>query len=251
MYLDLNVLRRRRSFWRRQWAPEATSSQIVFDVTFGMVLPFVGLFAAVWLGPEAASSRPLWAREVLFAGLVTTSQMIGLGSWLAWGLYPALLAGILSVGAVAALAVGVLLLPAGIIGLFAWGSGLFCLVPFVSAFVFARNSRRALATVGPHRRLVLPGVCCGLLLALLIPLLLQRSLTLQAQRATSLVLSPSPTARVEGMRKLRYLGALADGSCIVRAYEGEKDALRREQLRAVYRQLIGREIEDPLFALGE
>jgi hypothetical protein len=251
LYVDMDVLLRAPSFWRRQWALEGSRRQIFFDVIFGMVVPLLGLVAAVRLGPEAASSRSLWAREILFAAFVAGSQLICLGLWLVRGCCPSLLAGTLVVGSLASLAVGVLLLPVTLVGLFAWGLGLLGLTPFATAFVFARNSRRALAAAGRRCWLVLSGAGCGLMLAVLIPLLLQRSVLREVERATALVLSPDPVEVARGMKQLRHLRALVDGDRIIRVYEVEKDALRRGRLRELYRQLTGTEIEDHLFALGE
>ena len=135
-------------FWKKQFGPNRTERQDVFDVTFGLVLPVMVLVA----DPIVFKSFPIFGPAYLedyqlFAYVVSTVEM---GFFLVWRTFPQkvnwlapLFAGVFLAGGCFSLLIGIAMLP-----LTLWAAllfiGLLGLIPFASAFVYFRNGIRAM-----------------------------------------------------------------------------------------------------------
>jgi hypothetical protein len=160
-------------FWPRQFSPEATKGQIVFDVVMGILMPIVclvfdpivfrrdGTFSVFVraLGRDAAINFALsgysgaskgdpsllggahFFTAIIDFGLIVLIVWMLLGPHLKWGL--GFVAGILLVGSLFALMIEVVVFLPSLAGL-VYGIGIFGFTPFFTSFVFFRNGIRAL-----------------------------------------------------------------------------------------------------------
>src|SRR5260221_14757198 len=141
------------NFWRRQFRKESTSEQRVFDSIFGIIVP---LFCAV--ADPAIFKGSLIGDAFLgaykpFAYILGLASVVALGIWLSIGrrsrLLSCLFSGLFLAGAIFSLAVGIILIPLSVVGL-AIGIGVLGFAPFLSAFVYARNTVRIYHSANFH-----------------------------------------------------------------------------------------------------
>ncbi|HKS08422.1 MAG TPA: hypothetical protein VJS13_02675 [Pyrinomonadaceae bacterium] len=135
-------------FWKRQFGPNRTGAQDVFDVTFGLVLPILCFI----VDPVVFKSLPVFAPALLgdyqlLAYVVSTVEM---GFFLVWRTFPhkvnwlsPLFAGVFIGGACFSLVIGIVILPATVVAML-FVIGILGLMPFFSAFVYLRNGIRAM-----------------------------------------------------------------------------------------------------------
>lgn len=141
-------------FWAKQFDSNGTSAQDKFDVAFGLVLPILCLLA----DPAVFKSFPLFGHAILgdyqlLAYVVCTVEM---GFFLVWRTFPTkvnavlpLFAGVFLIGSCFSLLIGLAMLPLTLVALF-FVIGLLGLMPFISAFVYLRNSVRAMNAQRSH-----------------------------------------------------------------------------------------------------
>jgi len=118
---------------------------LAWDFAFGVLIPPTLLAIDPVVFRAVSGSRPLLSEYRNAAYLLLPECALVLGAWMI--LKPrrlgACVSGVLSAGAVAAWAVGLAILPFSILLAFFLGGGLLGLLPFVTAFTFARRARRA------------------------------------------------------------------------------------------------------------
>ena len=137
----------RRGFIEPQFGARATRGQKIFDALVGIALPLVCLTLDPVVFRSVGMGEPLLGGYRLFAYAVIGLEITLLALWLAlgervgeWG---GMLGGAMLAGALFSLVVGILLLPYSVLGLIIL-IGAFGFSPFLTAFVYLRNGRRAL-----------------------------------------------------------------------------------------------------------
>jgi hypothetical protein len=142
---------KRRGFLWRQFQPEPTLSQVIFDVTIGMILPILCLVFDPVVFRNGIIGKPLLGDYQLFAYGLIAIEVCALCGWLAAGKrageWCGVLGGAMLAGALFAAVIGILLLPLSVIGLI-YGIGILGFTPFVTAVIYWRNARRALGAAG-------------------------------------------------------------------------------------------------------
>jgi hypothetical protein len=240
--------RKHAGFWRRQFRSETTTPQIVFDVLMGAVAPVL----CYLFDPIVFTGRfdtPLFPDYQTFAYVLSAAQIFLLCVWLV--LRPenhigrGMIAGALMGGAIFCVAIGVILAPFSLIGLML-GIGIFGFTPFVTAFVYVRNSIRA-SRITPMRPSFETGILstAGLLFALALPLALSLAIHTAARNAVNEVIGGDPQRAnfaAQRLIPLRYL-AEAELNKIPQAYLAEQNPQKREQLRMLYQQITGEDLE--------
>jgi hypothetical protein len=156
-----------------------------------------------------------------------------------------MLAGALFAGAFFCVLVGVVLIPFSVFGL-VFGIGIFGFTPFLTALVYLRNSVRAFR-FGPPQSLVenLSLVCTAFLLAVALPVLSSLAIHNAARDAVNDILqgdSRRADLAAHRLMPLRFLTE-AELNKIVDAYLNEKDEARRAQLKSIYLQITGEDID--------
>lgn len=249
--MAMNSVRTEPSFWGRQFAPQPTAGQIIFDLGFGIVLPVVCLyfdpivFQGTLPGPLVGSHRVV---AIVAIGLA----FLSLSAWLLLGRPAALLAGLLAGGAIFAALLGLVLLPFSIIGLFML-IGVLGFAPFITAFVFWRNAVRAFyraRQIGTAGR-VLSLAVVGLVISCAGPWALQSYVKQESSRALEMVMADDTAEAAKGFAVLKRFRIFADLDCMVLAYDAEQDAGRRERLVEAYQELTGEEITRRLAVLRD
>jgi len=238
-------------FWKRQFSESRSGPQLVFDVTFGILLPIICLIA----DPIVFSSG-IGGRASLFEYRFFGYTEIGLGVlvlsyFLIFRKTSSWLAGLLVAGALFSLVLGAAIFPLSILGLVI-GIGILGLSPFLSALVFARNvirCQRSFRSTEHRGSAALTTVFC--VLALGIPLSLQIAGNHVAHAAMHDVTAGSDEQAARAMPKLRIIRPFVDSDELVFAYRSEDSTERRERLKTAYRAMTGRSIEDRLDELSD
>jgi hypothetical protein len=135
---------KRKDFWRRQFRPEVTTTQIGFDLALGVIAPILCYVfdPIVFRGGFGA---PLFPDYQAFTYLLSGAQIAVLVLWLVvrpqHHIGGQMIGGALLTGAVFCLVVGLVLSPFSLMGLM-FGIGIFGFTPFLTAFVYLRNAVR-------------------------------------------------------------------------------------------------------------
>jgi hypothetical protein len=160
--------------------------------------------------------------------------------------------GIFFAGAMCSFAIGVVLLPLTLVGLF-FLIGLLGLIPFVTAFVYLRNAIRALRRGNSHESRANPigaAVLSGFMV-IGISAFAQWGVHEIVRQSMNEVLSHQPASFDSAVRKMKRLSWLVDTDDIVDAYQKEADASRREELGKAYKAITGVSIESRISDLQD
>jgi hypothetical protein len=238
----MNDLDKTKEFWQRQFSTTVTSEQKAFDVLMGIFMPIVCI-----------QFDPLSFLDTLFASQVFVYSFIGLemltlGLWLLWGAHlgrwAAFIGGIFFSGALFALMIGILLLPLTILALII-GIGILGTVPFLTCFVFFRNSSRALQEAEKTIRFISQMILFVLGIAFII------GIPSSMQSHTTEVISESIQQVIEGQsvqEAAEKINALpwcfqACSDQLVWAYESASTDVQHQQIVAdIYEALTGKDI---------
>ena len=248
---------RRTCFWGRQFALASTSNQIIFDVLFGVIAPVLCfvfdpiVFRNGFAGPSPLSDYQTFA--YFFSGL----QIMLLCLWLITGpglqFWNQAMGGVFLIGGVFCLTLGVVLAPISLIGLM-FGIGIFGFTPLITAFVYLRNSSRALRANSPQavRTRVLTAAP-AILLVTGLPLLLSIQIHSAVGKAIDDIVHGDSRKAEFAARRLMPLKFFADAELdrIVDAYTSEPDQRRRELLKSCYREITGESIEQRAARLND
>jgi hypothetical protein len=234
----LGFWKQRLGFWRRQFAPERTPVQVVFDIFFGIAMPIV-CFA---LAPSVLGDVfPGIIPPFLYGAVVP--QIFGCALWPALGqrLGRACLptGWVLIGGGILALVTGLLMLPLTLIGLFSV-IGLLGFTPFFTGFVYIRSGVRALRASRSERRphlAVTIALAAFLLLAL--PGAVQIGVTTVIDRAMQEVLQGDPAQAQPAIDRLSQLAFFVDARPIADEYRASTAPKRRAYLEYAHMQITG------------
>jgi hypothetical protein len=248
-----------RGFWRRQFADGETLSQLIFDGTFGVVAPLLCVIfdPIVFRGGLFGGGALLGGWRVC-AYLIIFVEVAALLAWLAGARTAGrarVLGGVMLAGALFSLVVGLVLLPFSLLGILLAGLGLCGFTPFVAAFIYLRNGRRALR----HARAAAPApgrsdwrpVVLAATITLALPLAAQWQVTRVVARNVRVVVAGGAAGARDAIATLRVMHKLTGENLdeLVWAYRREPDAARRAQLAAVYTEVTGLDIEGRLQVL--
>jgi ABC-type multidrug transport system fused ATPase/permease subunit len=136
-------------FWKRQFQDQSTKKQNIFDWIFGVVLPTACcLFdPLVFKGAMSRNGAILgeykpFAYSISFISIILMMLFLLFGRKLKW--FNGILAGLFLVGTAISLIVGVVIFPLSLIGLIIL-IGMLGFTPLFAAFVYFRNSIRAIS----------------------------------------------------------------------------------------------------------
>jgi len=239
-----------QGFWRRQFAPQQTRKQLIFDMVFGVHAPVLCFIADPIVFKSMLFPPALYPDYQFFVYLVTLLQVPLLAIWLLYGarLKSAglIVGGALMAGAFFSFLIGVVILPFSLLGLL-WLIGVFGFTPFLTAFVYLRNSVRAMRA--QPKGLSVP---CGFVLATIaavyvigLPAIVSAGTDRVATVWTSEVLYGDEEAAGNAAQRLSWLPVVPDKSLnqLFWAYEREHNADRQRVLASHYREITGEDIE--------
>ena len=237
-------------FWGRQFAPEVTRPQLVFDVILGAIGPILCfvfdpiVFHSGFAGPALFPAyQPI---VYLFSGF----EIVLLCFWLIMGpgseLWNAMFGAALLCGGLFCLAVGCILLPFSAMGLM-FGIGLFGFTPFLTALVYLRNGSRALRAQSYELSLFtrLVGALCGCLFVLAVPTLLALEIRMTVSGSIDEIVRGDSEHASRAAHRLVPFRFFADAELdrVVQAYIAESDPQRKQLLKSCYRDVTGEDIE--------
>lgn len=119
--------------------------------------------------------------------------------------------------------------------------GLLGLIPFATAFAFARNGLRAVRTARARRAGAAPwaagwALAAGLAIA---PVLAQGALDTRTREALEVALADDAAREQAAVARLRPLGFWADDQPFQREWQGTDDRARRSRLERVWHDARG------------
>jgi hypothetical protein len=235
-------------FWKRQSGLPATRWQVVFDILFGAAAPILclimdpGIFR--WGGLPGTSRL---AHFGIFSYFEIAINIAALLFYLVTRRASSFLAGILFTGAVFSLAVGVLILPLTVAGIFVL-IGFLGLTPFFTAYVFLRNARRCWSQ--PARRRFLTAASAALL-TLMVPLGLQLQTVRITSRALVMLQTGSEQDADHAVQTLKLTRFALNTDELAILYGNTADQKKRERLARAYHEITGEKIEDRLATLND
>jgi hypothetical protein len=249
---------KRRGFLWRQWQAEATLSQLIFDVTVGMILPVLCLVFDPLVFRGGLMGRPMLGDYQFFAYGLIAIEIVALGVWLAMGRrageWCGVLGGVMIAGAAFSAVIGLLLLPLSVIGL-VFIVGVLGFMPFVTAFIYWRNARRALAAAGARmsRAALYLTLALGAIVPVGAPAFAHWRVKRTIEVSLSEVLAGGDVRTDAATRRLSYLSWFIEGEFdqLVLAYDRETDPARKERLARAYREITGDDIERRLYVLND
>lgn len=241
--------RTKNRFWARQFAPEITTPQIVFDVAFGVVGPILCFIFDPIAFRRGFMGQPLFPDYQAFTYLFSTLQVSVLCLWLMFRpgneFSSSMIAGALIAGAFFCLTVACMLAPYSVLGLIV-GIGVFGFTPFLTTFVYLRGGLRALGVCATQPRSITVSVLViGLVLAFTLPTLLSLEIRSVVTNAVDDIVHGDPVRADFAAHRLMPLRFFAEAELdeIVNAYLKEQKEERRKQLKSLYRQITGDDIE--------
>jgi len=243
----------KKGFWRRQFQKEATESQRRFDWIFGVVLPVVCFVADPIVFRNGFAGAAFLGAFKPFAYVLSFVSVMAMAAWLIWGAKLKWLNGFLAVlfavGGVISLAVGIVLLPLSLLGMFII-IGLLGFTPLLTSIVFLRNAVRSFHASKPflERGVLINSFVLSAVFSVCLPTVLN----IQIKRALDAMRDgDAQTVRAQAAN-LKYVAPLADFGGLARQYAfgaDKQDKEKREALVEVYRELTGGNIEDARFGI--
>jgi hypothetical protein len=237
-------------FRLRQFAPQATRPQLVFDLIFGAVGPILCFVFDPIVFHSGFAGAPLFPAYQPIVYLFSGFEIVLLCFWLIMGpgseLWNAMFGAALLCGGLFCLAIGCILLPFSVMGLML-GIGLFGFTPFLTAFVYLRNGSRALRakTYESSTFTRLAGALCGCLFVLAVPALLALEIRMTVSRSIDEIMrgdSEQASRAAHRIAPLRFL-ADADLDRLVQAYIAESNPQRQQLLKSCFWEITGEDIE--------
>ena len=239
-------------FWKRQYALNATFPQILFDVFFGAVLPVVcllmdpGIFR--WSGLPGTSRLTNFG---LFAYLEIALCIAALIFCLVTRRASPFLAGMLYAGMLFSLAVGIMILPLTIVGVFML-IGFLGLTPFLTGFVFQRNARRCWRR--SSRKVSPTAILVSVLAAamtMIVPLAIQLETVKITNKAMVRLRTGTEEEASQAIHTLKLARVVIDTDRLAIAYGNTDDKKVRERLARVFHELTGEKVEDRLADMND
>lgn len=235
-----------RDSLQRQARGEVTRAQVMFDIAMGVVLPILCLVFDPLVFRAGMSGQPLAGGIQLLAYVFIAVEIVALAAWLGIGArageWCGVLAGIMYAGALFSVLVGICLLPFSVIGLI-FIVGALGFTPFLTAFIYLRNARRAHKAAGAQmpRAGLKVTLFFGVTLALAAPVFAHWQLGQLINSSIMEVLSEDEAQAKAAARRLRYAGWFdsAELNQMVIAYGSEKDPRRKERLARAYYEITG------------
>ena len=244
--LGLNQVNQQpKGFWARQFQTQPTGDQKVFDWVFGGGLPLVCFVFDPFVFRGFGIDDGLLGEYRVFAYSLSFVSMMSLAAWLVWGArlkaLNAALAGLFITGAVVSFAVGLVMLPFSVVGLFVL-IGALGFTPFLTGLVYFRSGLLAMAKPHMNEKLLARVFLLAGLLSSVVPYTLNFEV-----KNVSAALHGDAVAIRAVMWKLQYLApALSANSLKERYYRVPPENRQSEEMQTIaeaYRLISGRDLD--------
>ena len=253
----------KEGFWRRQFSLSRTTPQLIFDVTFGVLMPII----CFYLDPSVIGGRtsriirmPLTNYSFLgWDVLVYTLSILAILSlslWLTIGHRAkssgGVFGGILLTGAAASFVIGLVILPLTLIGLL-FIIGILGFVPFITAFVYLRNGVKAIRRGSPalSRSALIGAILSSAVVISALPVVAQWEISHLVVRSVDEILGEDSAAASGAVQSVKYFRWIVDTDRIALAYQQESENQRKERLATAYKEITGEDINVRLMILND
>jgi hypothetical protein len=240
----------RPGFWHRQFGPQVTTPQIIFDIAFGIVGPILCFAFDPVVFRGGIAGGPLAAEYKVYVYLFSGLEILMLSFWLVgrkgFQRCNDLLGIMLVVAGIFCLAVGLGLMPFSLMGLII-GLGLFGFIPFLTAIVYLRNGARALqdprADTNILSRVLTFVLGAGFVIGA--PLLLGFAIHQFVQSSIDEIVHGDASRASAAAHRVAPLGYFVgvESNEVVTAYMQATDPARKQLLRNCYQEITGEDIE--------
>jgi hypothetical protein len=243
-----DVVSQKETFWQKQFNRNVTMKQTLFDILFGIVVPIALLifdpgvfretiFASIRIFSYTAITLGI---TVFIIWLLIRHKSGPVNTFLIGAIYTSLLALMLSV--LSLLVLAITLFPPSLESLGLALLGVLGLLPWLTAFVYFRNGRRALNMAGSatHQPTFVLTMA-ALLFVVGIPAAAQTGTTRFVDHSVELVLQGNPIEVQRGINNLKN-AFWCTTECyreIARAYDMEETPERRLFLSKAYKEISG------------
>lgn len=200
-------------------------SRRVFEILGGVILPLVCFIFDPIVFRSGFFGGPFLGALAPFAYAAAAVAMITFSYSLSVERSSDLRAGLLFAAAIVSAAIGLMILPFAVFGIFMRGLGLLGLVPFLTAFVYLRGARRT--RVRFRNRYAL----AGMFLFLVVPATIQYGVDHIVAVAVHAL--PQPAA----MRVLAAVRPVLGLDDLVWSYNSEHDAAKKRVMASAYHEL--------------
>lgn len=227
-------------FWQRQFLPEVTKKQQVFDWIFGIILPVICvLFDPIVFG---GNERAMMGEAKPFAYLLSFTSIMTLLAFLLWGKklkwLNGFLSGFFALGGTISLLVGIVIFPLSLIGSI-FLIGILGFTPLFSAFVYWRNAVRAYKYAQPilNKGFLIQSAILSALLGFVVPYIAN----VKIERGLETIQSGDVQTIQRTTKQLQLFSPILNPAVIQRTYNNEHDDLERKKaLRESYIKLSGK-----------
>lgn len=248
IFFDENVAKK-RGFWARQFGPFGTNAQDAFDLTFGIVLPILCFVFDPIVLKGGILGPPLLGDYQLLVYVVSSIEM---GLFLTWRTFTphlrtfsAPLAGAFFAAGTFSLVIGLVILPASLIGLML-AIGILGFIPFLTAFVYFRHGVRALRgqlnnSIYGARFL---SAALGGVLVIALPVLASIQVDRAISSSVEMIVSGNVVEAEAAANRLKWFRFIPTkySDQIASAYSVEFNASKRETLGRIYKDITGEDI---------
>jgi hypothetical protein len=241
---------RKSHFWKRQFSPQTTQSQVIFDIVFGIVGPMLCFAFDPIVFRGGFGGGPLFADYKVYVYLFSGLQIMMLSFWLlarAGMQFRNELVGTgLVLGGTFCLIVGIILAPFSLMGLM-FGIGIFGFMPFLTGIVYLRNGVRSFQSPRKDPSSSTRGVIVnlGFVVVLGAPLSLGLAIHRAVESSVDEIVygdAPQASAAAHRIEPLKYFVGL-ESNRIVSAYQLASDPARKRLLKNCYQEITGEDIE--------
>ena len=236
-------------FWKRQFAGEPTQPQVTFDFVFGVAAPFLCFLMDPIAFHGGVLGRPLFGEYQVFAYLISGLEMATLLLCLTSRsrFLNNFVAGVLLAGGLFSALLGFLLAPYSLVGLMVV-IGVLGFTPFFTAFVYLRNSYRAVAKKAD---LAVPGrAVSALLLGCMVTLTgtygVSQNINRMVERSVTQIISGDDQQALAAARRIRHFSFLATAQMdrVVDEYRKYSiDEADKQRLAKSYELATGEDLE--------
>jgi len=241
---------KKSGFFARQWAPNPTTEQIIFDLIVGAIGPVICFLADPIVFRGGMWGSALFPKFQLLTYLISAVEIVLLLIWLTLGTrlkaFSAVIGGALIAGSILSAVIGFAILPYSLIGLMVL-IGVAGFTPFLTSFVYLRNGVRALRGQEQNAiyELRFPIAIMAASFAMGVPYAGAAQLNKVFSSAVSNLLNGNEAQVAQAMEVLKPWALLSEIQLepIVNAIQtGNHDPLRQLQLEKCYREITGREV---------
>lgn len=232
------------AFWKRQFQTESTYRQKFFDYLFGIILPVVCVVFDPLVFKGRISKGALLGSSKPFAYILSFISIMSLLAFILWGRklgwFNGFLTGLFAVGAVVSFAVGIILLPLSLLGIF-FVIGILGFTPLFAAFVYFRNAVRAYKFAKPElsRTFLWHSFILSAIFSLTVPYVFDAKI----YKDLETMKNGDAQTIYKTAQKFEYIAPIVNFDILAGNYCDSEDKDEQKALSKVYQHLTGKSME--------